>query len=95
MVEVAVTTAELKERLDEYLARVRDGDTVTVTEGGEPIGRLTPAKAAGRSPVALARLLVDSGIATWGGGSLGDTEPRARLKPGGKTIAEIASELRD
>lgn len=47
MAEVGVK--ELKNRLSEYLARVRGGETITVTSHGRPVAELravTPAKEA-------------------------------------------------
>jgi prevent-host-death family protein len=94
MVEVTVDAAELKERLDEYLARVRDGVTVVITEDGKPLARVLP-EAEPEMPEPWLQKLIDSGRVQWGGGRLEDIEPPAKLRPGGKTMAEIVSDLRD
>jgi prevent-host-death family protein len=40
MIQVGI--AELKARLSEYLARVRDGEEIVVADRGRPIARLIP-----------------------------------------------------
>lgn len=42
MREVTVGTRELKNRLSEYLRRVKAGETITVTERGKPSGKSFP-----------------------------------------------------
>ena len=37
-----VGVAELKAALSSYLARVREGETVTVTDHGRPVAKLVP-----------------------------------------------------
>ncbi len=37
-----VGVRELKSRLSEYLRRVKQGETIVVTERGKPVGRLVP-----------------------------------------------------
>lgn len=44
----AVAITEVKAKLSEYLARVRGGEEVVITDRGRPIARLTPV--AGRDP---------------------------------------------
>ena len=39
---VEVTVCELKDHLDEYLRRVRDGEAIIVTEDGRAIARVSP-----------------------------------------------------
>lgn len=38
--------AELKAKLSEYLARVRAGEEITVTDRGRPVARISPAEPA-------------------------------------------------
>lgn len=58
-----VDSGELKIRLGQYLARVRRGDTITVTDRDEPVAELRPI-ADPRDPGAarLARLAAQGGI---------------------------------
>ncbi len=61
-----VGVRELRDKLSEYLRRVREGELLEITDRGKPIGELGPA-AAGRN-VERARGLVRKGRATWSGG---------------------------
>jgi len=59
MNETRVGTRELKSRLSEYLRRVKDGQTIVVTERGKVIGHIVPA------PLSLEermRTLADAGF---------------------------------
>ena len=42
MSEMNVGIRELKSQLSEYLRRVKAGETVIITERGQPIGRIVP-----------------------------------------------------
>lgn len=42
MNEMTVGVRELKSRLSEYLPRVRAGETVVMTDRGQPVGRIVP-----------------------------------------------------
>jgi len=64
MNEMRVGTRELKSRLSEYLRRVKDGQTIVVTERGKVIGHIVPA------PLSLEermRTLADAGFLLLGG----------------------------
>lgn len=58
-----VSVAELKARLSEFLAAVKRGENVVVTEHGKPIARLAPLE---RAPALDARMaeFVKAGLAT-------------------------------
>lgn len=94
MVELTVPLAELKDRLDECLARVRRGDTVLLVEGDEVVAQVQPSPG-GRSLAERLARLQDEGLIQWGGGRLQALDKPGRLTPGGKTMAEIVEELRD
>lgn len=61
--QTLVGSRELKTRLGQYLARVRRGDTITVTDRDEPVAELRPIGDA-RDPAAarLARLAAGGGL---------------------------------
>lgn len=42
MTEEQVGVRQLRQNLSVYLRRVKDGETLTVTERGQPVARLTP-----------------------------------------------------
>jgi len=44
MTEFKVGTRELKNKLSEYLRRVKAGETIIVTEHGKSIGQIVPIK---------------------------------------------------
>lgn len=46
---------ELRDALSRYLAEVREGRTITVTDHGRPIARIVPAE----SPTTLERLIAE------------------------------------
>ncbi len=60
MIEVGVR--ELKNSLSSYLRRVRQGETVVVTDRGVPVARMIPAGV----PEHLAKLMADV-LVTWSG----------------------------
>lgn len=55
--------AALKARLSEFLARVRSGEEVVVTDRGRPVARLVPFRTDGDGPDDIADL-VRSGVVT-------------------------------
>ena len=61
-----VGVRDLRDNLSRYLRRVREGESLVITDHGKPIGELTPA-APGRSAL-QARQLVRKGVASWSGG---------------------------
>lgn len=91
---VTVACKELKNRLGKYLALVREGETVQITDRGRPIGRIFPARnhKQQKDEEMLARL-VANGTLTLGTGRL-----RRRARPTvmtkGKTVAEMVAEDR-
>jgi prevent-host-death family protein len=64
----------LRDNLSRYLRRVREGESLVITDHGEPIGELTPAAP---GPTAVhARELVREGVASWSGG-----KPKGLARP--------------
>jgi prevent-host-death family protein len=58
-----VGARELKVRLGTYLKRVRQGQTLIVTDRGEPVAELRPLAAAGTAEVILAKLEANGAVA--------------------------------
>jgi prevent-host-death family protein len=86
----AVGIRELKNRLSQYLKRVRAGERLVVTERGEPVAII--------SPPAVTRVdrrveaMLREGIARWGGG-----KPRGARRPPrskGPSVAQAVIEGR-
>ena len=78
---------EFKARLSSYLRRVQEGEAVTITDRGEPIGQIVPMK---KLPTAASRVLAltQSGIIAWNGQKLRANSPRIRVR-GKHTVAEL------
>ncbi len=89
MDEQTVGIRELKSRLSEYLQRVREGQTVVITDRGQPVGRIVPA---GQPLAERMETLIQAGLACWDGRKLERAEPIARVAEGG-SVADLL--LRD
>lgn len=61
---------ELKARLSSYLARVRAGEEVVVTDRGRPVARLVPARGSGSRADDELDDLVRAGVVRLGSGEL-------------------------
>lgn len=89
-----VGVRELRQNLSIYLDRVKDGETLEVTEHGHPVAELSPLLAAGLSP--YQRMAAEGRIrpAT---GRLADLgmPPPIELPPGSRTVSETLLEMRD
>ncbi len=77
-----MTTAgigELKARLSAYVARVRAGEEVTITDRGRPVARIVPVPGSEPSAAELEEL-VRAGVVSIGSGRL-PSDFRARARP--------------
>jgi prevent-host-death family protein len=66
MSEMRVGTRELKNKLSEYLRRVKAGETIFVTEHGRTIGQIIPVGTSVRDKM---EAMIASGRAEWNGAS--------------------------
>lgn len=86
----AVGVRELKNRLSQYLKRVRAGERVVVTERGRPVAVIS------RPAVTSADRRIDAmlreGIARWAGGKPRGTARPPRIK--GRSVARMVIEGR-
>jgi prevent-host-death family protein len=64
---VRVGVRELRNGLSEYLARVKKGERIEVTQRGEAIALLLPVPTANQTMNALLKLVLD-GVVSWSGG---------------------------
>lgn len=87
MIEVGVR--ELKNSLSRYLRRVREGETVVVTDRGVPVARIIP----GRMPDLIARLMAE-GRLTWSGDRFVPPTKVPELGPGPLLSDYIAEDRR-
>jgi prevent-host-death family protein len=91
MTELKVGTRELKNKLSEYLRRVKAGETIIVTEHGKSIGQIVPIK-----PTVEERLqmMVDAGQAEWNGEKLKPYQPVA-VNKGDHQLSDLVVEDRE
>lgn len=73
----SVGVRELKASLSGYLRRVREGESLTVTDHGEPVARIIPAG----MPAGLERLMSQSWF-KWSGRKPELVDPPLKLTPG-------------
>jgi prevent-host-death family protein len=86
-----VGVRELKAHLSQYLARVRSGEEVIVTDRGTPVARLEPLAGAGLT--AKMQELVRTGRAI-DKGPMRHFPTRIRMTPGEKTSTDFVREQR-
>jgi prevent-host-death family protein len=91
MNEMRVGTRELKNKLSEYMRRVKAGETITVTEHGKTIGQIVPVR-----PTVEERLqaMVASGQAEWNGQKLKPYRPKA-VNKGSRQLSDLVVEDRE
>ncbi len=85
---LTVGIRELKNGLSRYLKRVGRGETIVVTDRGQPIARIVP----DGTPEHVTRLLAD-GRATWSGRKLRLPKP-IKLPKGAPLASDLISEDR-
>lgn len=86
----SVGIRELKNRLSQYLKRVRAGEQLVVTERGKPIAVISPPSII-RTDQRIGAMLRE-GIARWGGGKPRGARRPPRIK--GPSVAQAVIEDR-
>ncbi len=91
MSEIRVGTRELKNRLSEYLRRVKAGQTILVTERGKTIGQIVPVK-----PTVEERLrgMVEAGLVEWNDRKPEPYQPAA-VNRGTRQLSDLVAEGRE
>ena len=85
-----VGVRELRQNLSVYLRRVKEGESLEVTEQGRPVARLIPLSADGQGR--LAEMIEDGGAR----GAKGDILDRSPLELGpGPSVVDVVIEMRD
>lgn len=90
MSEMSVGIRELKGHLSEYLRRVRAGETVIITDRGQPVGRIVPVAQPLEDRL---EAMAQAGLILWSGRKLEPMAPVARTR-GERTIADLLAEDR-
>ena len=90
-----VGSRELKTRLGAYLKRVRAGETILVTDRGEPVAELRPIRTSDDATELALQKMAAEGLITRGTG--GPLTPFAPIRPkgGGSPASEAISKDRD
>jgi prevent-host-death family protein len=88
--EMSVGIRELKGHLSEYLRRVRAGETVIITDRGQPVGRIVPVAQPLEDRL---EAMAQAGLILWSGRKLEPMAPVARTR-GERTIADLLVEDR-
>jgi prevent-host-death family protein len=91
MTEMRVGTRELKNKLSEYMRRVKAGETIIVTEHGKSIGQIIPIKATVEERL---QSMVDAGQAEWNGQKLRPYQPTA-INKGDRQLSDLVVEDRE
>lgn len=85
-----VGVRELRQNLSVYLDRVKAGESLEVTERGQPVASLAPLS---RKPMSILDRLIAEGRATPAKGNLADLPPPPKIS--GRPLSEILQEMRD
>ncbi len=91
MVDVRVGTRELKNKLSEYMRRVKAGQVITVTERGKPIGQIIPVKASTQERL---QSVVNAGVAEWNGQKPKSYKPKA-VNQAARQVSDLVTEDRE
>ncbi len=81
---------EVKKSLSYYIRKVKEGETITITERGIPVARLSPVNV--RVPEEVLNM-VDEGLASWQGNRPGQSKPVGKNAKG-KELSDMVSEDR-
>jgi prevent-host-death family protein len=87
---ITVGVRELKNKLSQYLRHVKKGKSITITDRGQSVAILLPAK--NHPDSQIARELMSKGIGSWKGG-----KPKGASRPvavKGKSVSRIVLEER-
>ena len=90
MSELSVGIRELKSRLSEYLRQVKAGETVIITDRGQPVGRIVPVA---QSLHDRLEAMAQGGLILWSGHKLSPVAPVA-CTHGDRTVADLLVEDR-
>ncbi len=88
-----VGVRELRQNLSVYLARVKAGETLEVTEHGQPVAQIGPRPV---KPISIIdQMIADGRIAPATFDHRKIPPPSPNLDPSGRTLTEILLEMRD
>ena len=91
MEQTKVGIRELKTNLSKYMAKVKSGQSIVITEHGKPVGRIIPE---GQSLEERVDALVQAGVIAWSGKKLKRIKPPV-VNRSDKLISDIVIEMRE
>jgi len=91
MRDTMVGTRELKNRLSEYLRRVKAGETIIITERGKPVGQIMPI---GVDLPSRFMKLTEAGIIEWNGQPVSPYQPKA-VNRSERLLSDLVAEDRE
>ena len=91
MRESTVGTRELKNRLSEYLRRVKAGETLIITERGKPVGQIMPIQA---DLTGRLKKMVEAGVVEWNGQPIPPYQPKAENRSK-QLLSDLVAEERE
>jgi len=91
MNETSVGIRVFKSRLSEYLRRVKAGETVVITDRGQPVGRIVPVAQPLEDRL---QAMAQAGLILWSGKTLASMAPVATAR-GKRTVADLLVEDRE
>jgi prevent-host-death family protein len=89
--ETTVGIRDFKARLSEYMRRVKNGQSLLITEHGKPVGRILPVETSLQDRVEMLR---KAGLIEWNGKKLQRIKPPA-VNRSDKLVSDIVVEMRD
>ena len=89
--ETTVGIRAFKARLSEYMQRVKDGQSIVITEHGKPVGRILPVAMSLEERIEMLR---KAGLIEWNGKKLRNIKPPAK-NIGDKLASDIVVEMRE
>ena len=90
MSELRVGTRELKNKLSEYIRRVKKGQTIIVTERGNVVAQLMPPQQTVEERIWA---MVEAGLAEWNGKKMKPHKPKI-INKSGRLISDLIMEDR-
>lgn len=91
MEQTKVGIRELKENLSKYMAKVKSGQSIVITEHGKPVGRIIPEV---KSLEERVEALRQAGVIAWSGKKLKRIKPPA-VNHSDKLVSDIVIEMRE
>jgi len=85
---------ELRQHASRYLARVRRGEIIEVTDRGKPIARLVPVATGVETPAETEQRLIDEGVLIPAELDWRTLPAPLTPKPGQRPLSEVLQEMR-